>query len=193
MTRDSIHGPIDLIPMLEKKIAENFPGTKLSISEYNYGGGADISGGIAEADVLGIFGKMGVFSANEWRVAANEAFIAGALAMYRNFDGRKGSFGDTSVSATTDDVADSSIYASVDSVNRDQMIVVAINKSANPIRADLRLRGVRGIGGAEVYRLTREEPMPSPAGALSAKDPGDWVCEMPAYGVSTIRFVISGR
>ena len=64
--------------MLQKKIAENFPGTKLSISEYNYGGGGDISGGIAEADVLGIFARMGVFSANEWPLVPNEPFIAGA-------------------------------------------------------------------------------------------------------------------
>ena len=131
VTQSSTHGPIDLIPMLQKKIAENFPGTKLSISEYNYGGGGDISGGIAEADVLGIFGRMGVFSANEWPLVPNEPFIAG-LAMFRNFDGRKGSFGDTSVSATTDNVTDTSIYASIDSTNPDRMIVVAINKSAGP-------------------------------------------------------------
>ena len=145
VTQSSTHGPIDLIPMLQKKIAENFPGTRLSISEYNYGGGADISGGIAEADVLGIFGKMGVFSANEWQVAPNESFIAGALAMFRNFDGRKSCFGDTSVFAATDDVADTSVYASTDLTNPDRMIVVAINKSAGPITVELQLKGVNRL------------------------------------------------
>jgi hypothetical protein len=189
VTRDSIHGPIDLIPMLQKKIAENFPGTRLSISEYNYGGGADISGGIAEADVLGIFGKMGVFSANEWPVAPNESFIAGAMAMFRNFDGQKGSFGDLSVSAATDDVVDTSIYASVDSTNPDRLIVVAINKSAGPISAELRLNGVKPFGNAGVYRLTRATPIPTAAGELSSKDVGNYSCELPPYSVTTIRFV----
>ncbi len=189
VTQSSTHGPIDLIPMLQKKIAENFPGTRLSISEYNYGGGADISGGIAEADVLGIFGKMGVFSANEWQLKPKESFIAGALAMYRNFDGQKGSFGDLSVSATTDDVAGTSVYASVDSTNRDRMIVVAINKSAGPIIAQLQLNGVKPFKGAEVYQLTRAKPVPALAEKLSPNNAGNYSYELPPYSVSTIRFV----
>jgi glycosyl hydrolase family 44 len=189
VTQSSTHGPIDLIPMLQKKIAENFPGTKLSISEYNYGGGADISGGIAEADVLGTFGKMGLFSANEWQLKPNESFIAGALAMYRNFDGRKSCFGDTSISATTDDEAHTSVYASVDSTNSDRMIVVAINKSNGPITAKLQLNGVKQFSGAEVYQLTRAKPVPAPAGELSSRDAGNYSYELPPYSVSTIRFV----
>ena len=59
-------GPIELIPRLMKKIADHYPGTKLSISEYNYGAGGDISGGLAEADVLGIFGREGLFAATMW-------------------------------------------------------------------------------------------------------------------------------
>ena len=189
VTQSSTHGPIDLIPMLQKKIAENFPGTKLSISEYNYGGGGDISGGIAEADVLGIFGRMGVFSANEWPLVPNEPFIAGALAMFRNYDGRKGSFGDTSISAVTDNVNDTSIYASIDSTNPDRMIVVAINKSAGRITAKLQLKGVKRFGPAEVFQLTRAKPVPTPDGELSSPDAGDYSCELPPYSVCTIRFV----
>ena len=193
VTRDSLHGPIDLIPRLQKTIAQNFPGTRLSISEYNYGGGADISGGIAEADVLGTFGKMGVFSANEWPVAPKEPFIAGALAMFRNFDGRKGSFGDTSVSATTDDVADTSVYASTDSTNPDRLIVVAINKSASPVMANLRLKSGSKLRSADIYQLTREKAEPVPAGNLTAAELDNYVCEMPPYSVSTFRFVTIPR
>ena len=36
--------PLNAIPTLQKKIAENYSGTKLSISEYNFGGAQDISG-----------------------------------------------------------------------------------------------------------------------------------------------------
>ena len=193
VTQSSTHGPIDLIPMLQKKIASNFPGTRLSFSEYNYGGGNDISGGIAEADVLGIFGKMGVFSANEWPTAAKEPFIAGAMAMFRNFDGHKSSFGDTSVSATADDVADTSIYASIDSRDRQRMIVVAINKSAHPITAMMQLKGEKFLRGAEVYQLTRAKSEPVPAGNLSTNDWGNCVYIMPPYSVSTIRFLIFPR
>ena len=49
-----------LIPWLKAKIAAHYPGTKLSFSEYTFGGGHDISGGVAEADALGIFGREGL-------------------------------------------------------------------------------------------------------------------------------------
>ena len=55
---------------MNSKIAANYPGTKLSFSEYDYGGGGDISGGIAQADVLGIFGAQGVFAATQWALEA---------------------------------------------------------------------------------------------------------------------------
>src|ERR1019366_5993457 len=61
ITQSSTNGPITLIPREMQKIAQTYPGTKLSFSEWNYGGGTDISGAIASADVLGIFGSYGVF------------------------------------------------------------------------------------------------------------------------------------
>ena len=45
--------PIRLIPWLQEKIAARYPGTKLTMTEYNFGGGDHISGGLAQADVLG--------------------------------------------------------------------------------------------------------------------------------------------
>ena len=56
IAQDSTDGPIDLIPREQAKIAAHYPGTALSFTEWNYGGGTDISGAIATADVLGIFG-----------------------------------------------------------------------------------------------------------------------------------------
>ena len=45
ITQWSTNGPIKLLPRLQTKINNNFPGTKLAITEYNYGGGNHISGG----------------------------------------------------------------------------------------------------------------------------------------------------
>src|SRR6185369_10007154 len=96
---------------------------------YNYGGGDHISGGIAQADVLGIFGREGVYAASQWKLYTSEPFVAGAFGMFRNYDGLNSTFGDTSVSAITSSVSDSSIYASIDSTNPNVMILVAINKT----------------------------------------------------------------
>ncbi len=57
---------IQLLNREQAIINEYYPGTKIGISEYEYGGGSNISGGVAEADVLGVFGQKGVFAANWW-------------------------------------------------------------------------------------------------------------------------------
>ncbi|MES1164140.1 MAG: glycoside hydrolase family 44 protein, partial [Verrucomicrobiota bacterium] len=94
----NIPGAIMLIPRLKQKIAAHYPGTKLAFSEYTFGGGSDISGGMAEADVLGIFGREGVDMATAWNwsdsVGGNLYEIAG-LQAFRNFDSHGGTFGDT--------------------------------------------------------------------------------------------------
>ena len=101
-----MQGPIALLPRTQAKIAPHYPGTKLAFTEWNYGGGEHISGAIATADVLGIFGREEVGLATLWllRPPARESFTWPASARHRNFDGAGGAFGDTSVSATTSDV-----------------------------------------------------------------------------------------
>jgi mannan endo-1,4-beta-mannosidase len=48
---------------IPKSVDTYYPDTKISITEYNYGGENHISGGLAMADVLGIYGKDNVFCA----------------------------------------------------------------------------------------------------------------------------------
>jgi hypothetical protein len=71
---DCCSGPIRLLPWIKDKIAANYPGTRLAITEYNYGAGGHISGGIAQADVLGIFGREGLFAATQWRLSNSNDF-----------------------------------------------------------------------------------------------------------------------
>jgi len=92
ITQDSTHGPIHLIPRLQAKIDQHYPGTKMSISEYNYGAGGDISGGLAQADVLGVFGREGLFAATVWLMSASNSFLYAGFAMYRNYDGNSATF-----------------------------------------------------------------------------------------------------
>src|SRR6185503_3703980 len=93
---DSIGGkPIVLIPWLKAKIAAHYPGTKLSFSEYTFGGGRDISGGVAEADALGIFGREGLDMATAWNwpdKAGDNQYEIAALRAFRNYDGNGAHF-----------------------------------------------------------------------------------------------------
>jgi hypothetical protein len=178
--------PIALLPMLQSRIDAAYQGTRLSISEYNYGGWGDISGAIAEADVLGIFGRENLFAACEWPLSRQEPFIAAAFAMFRNFNGKGEAFGDTSVFSETDDTPETSVYASLDSHNPRRMVLVAINKSGHAIDARMNITGPSGWASAEVYQLTAAIPLPKSVSGLSGTDGGQFRYSMPAFSVSTI-------
>ena len=182
--------PIHLIPRLFDKIARNYPGTKLAFTEYNYGGGADISGAIAEADVLGIFGREGVFAAAEWPSNPDESFIAAAFSMFRNFDSNGGQFGDTSVYAHTDDAAASSLYASIDSKNPDEMVLVAINKTTQPMLANVHIRNAKAFTHSQIYQLLGKTAGAQLAETIALNDSTLLKLELPPRSVSTILLTI---
>ena len=89
--------PVDLIPRLKGWIAANYPGTKLAITEYNWGGEKDASGGVALAVVLGTFGRDGVDLASYWQSPPVSSPAGAAFRLYRNYDGHGGQFGDLSL------------------------------------------------------------------------------------------------
>ena len=179
-------GAIRLLPRLRDKIAANYPGTRLAITEYNYGAGGHISGGIAQADVLGIFGREGVFAANLWPLAANNDFIHGAFEMFRNYDGANGSFGDTSIRATNSDVAAASVYASVNGGNANRMVLVAINKNDAAQTAGISITHGVQFRTAQVYTLTSGNSQPQRQGDINLTLANAFQYTMPANSVSTL-------
>lgn len=46
--------------MLQGWVAKDYPGTKVAIDEYNFGGLESINRTAAQADILGIFGRQGL-------------------------------------------------------------------------------------------------------------------------------------
>jgi hypothetical protein len=181
----SAGGPIALVPRIEGQIARNYPGTKLGFSEWNYGGGNHISGAVATADVLGIFGREGVDLANVWP-SGSEPFTETAIAIYRNYDGAGARFGDTAVSAVTSSIRSSSVYAAVDAANPGRLVIVAINKRTAPTTATIVVAGDPSRTSASVWVVSGSSPTIEVAPALSASQPGTFTYEMPALSVSVI-------
>ena len=186
ITQDSLDGHgIDLIPRLDAQIAANNPGMNLDFTEWDYGAGQAISGAIATADVLGIFGRYGVHAAAFWALASDEAFAYAAFAMYRDYNGRGAGFGDTEVIATTTDKVITSVYASIDKADPGHVVIVVINKSLIPTTATVRLKGL-AAATADVYKLTSKTSKPEPGRTLLAKGSGTFTYVMPAQSVSVI-------
>jgi hypothetical protein len=125
------HSPIKILGRLQSKIDAEFPGVKLAITEYECGGWNHIAGTIAQADTLGIFASQGLFAANFWPPSGTHAFALAGFRAFRGFDGANASFGDTSLQATSSDVADVVVYASSDSTAPGRSVFVAINRSTS--------------------------------------------------------------
>ncbi|MCZ7605847.1 MAG: glycoside hydrolase family 44 protein [Planctomycetota bacterium] len=180
-------GPIYLLPRIQQKINSNYPGTKIAITEYYYGGGDHISGGIAQADVLGIYGRERVFAANLWRLGSgNHSFIYGGFEMFRDYDGSNGSFGNTSIQAANTDSANTSVYASIDAGNPNRMVIVCINKTNAPVTAGIDVTHTVAFNTAEVYTLTSSSSQPVQQSNLNITLTNAFQYTMPANSVTTL-------
>jgi hypothetical protein len=146
---------IQLLPREQSLIDQYNPGTKIGITEYNYGAGHHISGGVAEADVLGVFGQQGVYAANWWPDGApNANYVNSAFNMYVNYDGKGGKFGNTSIQATNSNVATASVFASQDAGNPNRVVMVLINKTESMVPANISVNVWQTLSLADAYQLT---------------------------------------
>ncbi|MDB5048449.1 MAG: hypothetical protein JWO30_1520 [Fibrobacteres bacterium] len=126
---DPAPGPIKLVPRVLESIRKFYPGTQVAITEYNYGEANQITGGLANADFLGVMGKTGVFAASFWQLAEKPVYVASAFRLFRNYDGKQGLFASMSAAATASDNNNASIFASyIPSGN--EVHIIVINKNA---------------------------------------------------------------
>jgi hypothetical protein len=183
--RARMHGPIRLLPRMQEKIDKHYRGTRLAISEYYFGGGGDISGALAQADALGIFGREGAFAAALWHMGnSDDRFIHAAFAMFRNYDGRGGAFGSVGLAARTNDVERTSVYASLD--GQERVILVVLNKGLSPLAVEIAVKHGPPSTHAEVYQLIQGHPQPVRINDLSVDPSGGLHCQLPSQSVSTL-------
>lgn len=182
----STSGPIDLLHRLKAKVAAHYPGTNLAITEYNYGGADHISGGIAQADVLGIYGREGVYAACYWSLTGADDYVWGAFDAFLDYDGAGSGFGDTSISATTSDVPGTSVYASLDDGAEGRVVVVALNKTGAPVDVGVALTHTVQLTKAEVYELNAGSPTLTRGADIGLSQTNAFVRQLPAFSVTTL-------
>jgi len=150
-----INATVELIPRLKNWVSTYyFAGTPVAITEYNWGAEPYINGATTQADILGIFGREGLDLATRWTTPDPSTPTYKAMKMYRNYDGNKSGFGDTSVSAAVANPDDLSAFAAVRSADG-ALTVMVINKvlsGSTPVT--LALNNFAGNGTSQVYQLT---------------------------------------
>ena len=144
---------IDLIPRLKKWVAAYYPGTKIGITEYNWGAEKSMSGATAQADIWGIFGREGLDLATRWTTPDMASPTFKAMQMYRSYDGKKASFGSIGVA---DQVPDPDTLSSFAAVRRSDgaLTVMVINKSLDaPTPVNVAVSNFSGLANAQVWQL----------------------------------------
>ena len=68
-------------------IAQHCPGTKLALTEYKWGPDNGITGAIAQAELLAIFGREGVDYAARWVAPIDGSLAEHAFRLFLNYDG----------------------------------------------------------------------------------------------------------
>jgi hypothetical protein len=147
-------GPaVRLIPRMQEWVDTNYPGTKLAISEYNWGALDHINGALAQADVLGIFGRERLDLAALWDPPAADEPGAFAFRLYRNYDGTGSQFGTVSVEASSSDQGQLAIYAARRSSDG-ALTMMIINKTAEALTSEVALTNFTPQPMAQVYRYS---------------------------------------
>jgi hypothetical protein len=172
-----INETVMLIPRMRDWVNQHYPGTKLAITEYNFGALDHINGALTQADVLGIFGREGLDLATIWDPPGPSEAGAYAFRMYRNYNGQGGQFGETSVQATSTDQSQLAVYAATRSDGA--LTVMVINKSGAALNSPLTISNFSADGTAEVYRysainlgqITRDSDAVLAGGAITASFP----------------------
>lgn len=151
-----IDQPIYLIPRMREWVEQNYPGTKLAITEYNWGATWDLNGALAQADILGIFGREGLDLATFWAAPGAEDPVTYAFRMYRNYDRQGSAFGETSAQSTSADPDRLAIYAA-QRESDGALTVMIINKTRQAQETRLSIANLPAATTAQVYRYSAED------------------------------------
>lgn len=153
------------IPNIQKSIDKYYPGTKIGISEYNLANisdekntGKSVVSAIAEAEALGCFADNNVYFATYWGTLPECPYVESAINLYTNYDGEGSSFGDTLVTAKTEDISKATAYASISGNDDSNVTMVLSNKDMTKAEnAVISLEGTdTEYKSAVVYAVTQD-------------------------------------
>jgi hypothetical protein len=144
---------IQMIPLMKRLVAENYPGTKLAITEYNWGGMESMNGALAQAEILALFGREGLDVGTLWGPPDAVKEVPGVMAfkVFEDYDGMGSTFGDGSLRATSADQGKLAIYAAERSSDH-MLTVLVLNKSFGDLTGSVALTTTAKV--AQVYRYS---------------------------------------
>jgi PKD repeat protein len=151
-----INDEVQLIPRMRNWVnTYYYPGTPIGITEYNWGAESHINGATAQADIYGIFGREGLDFGARWTTPDAATPTYKAMKMYRNYDGNRSTFGDTSVRAASTANADNlSVFAAERSSDGAVTVMVVSKALSGTTAVTMNLANFAADGAAQIWQLT---------------------------------------
>lgn len=178
------------LPVLTKvneSIDKYYPGTKLALTEYNFGGGDHISGAVSTADALGVFAQQGVYVSNLWALSSDISYQMSALDLYTNYDYNGSAFGDTLVTASTSDITQGTAYASIHGSDESRMNIVLTNKNMTDVqKANISIDSDAEYTSAKIYGITGDSSEIKLLDTVDGITGNAFTAEIPALSVVQI-------
>ncbi len=150
--------PVRLIPRLKEWIADGYPGTKLGITEWNFGADQHINGALAIAEALGIYGREGVYLANYWAYPPKNSPGYLAFRLFRNADGHGHGFGDLSCRAISTNVKRVSCFAATDRQTGDLTLLLVNKMDKTTVSTPITFPGRTAASAAKGWLLSAANP-----------------------------------
>jgi PKD repeat protein len=187
-----INDKVQLIPRLRNWVSTYYyPDTPVGITEYNWGAESHINGATAQADIYGIFGREGLDVGARWTTPAATTPTYKAMKMYRNYDGNRSTFGDTSVRAASTGNADNlSVFAGQRSGDGALTVMVISKVLSGSTTLTMNLANFAPAAAAQVWQLTASNNITRLADV--AVSGGGFVTSVPAQSVTLFVVPASG-
>lgn len=149
-----INDVVQLIPRLKSWASTYYAGTLTGVTEYNWGAEWHINGATTQADIYGIFGREAVDLATRWTTPDASTPTYKAMKLYRNYDGNKSAFGDTSVLTTVPDPDTLSAFSAVRSSDNALTVMVVSKYLSGTTPVTINVANCAHGPIAQVWQLT---------------------------------------
>jgi hypothetical protein len=146
-----IGAPIAFVPRILEIIDEHYPDTPLAITEWNFGAEEAMNGAIAIADVLGVYGREGVYAAAYWRSPDVNSPGYFAFKMHGNYDDAGTAFEGAVVPVSTSDVDTMDVFAAVDADDGVLRLMFVNKRPDHAVAVDLVVNGFTVSGEARRF------------------------------------------
>ncbi len=187
-----IGSKVYLIPRMKSWVATYYPGLKTAITEYSWGAEGHINGATTQADIYGIFGRESLDYATRWTTPDASSPTYKAMKMYRNYDGSKHGFGDTSVASVVPDpeVDKLSAFAAIRSSDGALTVMVISKVLSGSTPVTVHLANFPAGATAQEWQLTSANAIARKSDV--AVSSGNIAVSVPAQSISLFIVPVTG-